>query len=162
MKTNTHAGSDKPDALHVLTWGFLMNPDSADTSLRELRESATRPIEDAPEHQIIGTDGSGWYKQVGHEHDVRSNKSSLAELRQQLRERITSQIAVHKNRPQAGLLKMLELTLVRSDSAVFRSADLVGVKPSDGLYTKVKAILVVEDELDPNSELWALLGIAPK
>lgn len=144
------------------TKAFVMNANSASMLFRELREDTTRPVEDAPAHQIINTDGAGWYQHLGHVHDVRANQSAFAELRQQIREKIASQIEVHKNRPQAGLFRMLELAIVRSDSAVFRSAELAGVKPSDGLYEKIKAILVVEDELDPKSELWTLFGISTK
>ena len=139
-----------------------MDQDSTNRRIRELREDATRPVENAPPYQIVGTDGHGWHQQVGHVHDVHANKSALAELRQQMREKITSQIEVHKDRPQAGLFRMLELAIIRSDSAVFRSAELVGVKPSDGLYEKIKTILVATDELEPKSRLWTLMGVFSK
>ena len=139
-----------------------MDQDSTNRRIRELSVDATKPVENAPSYQIIGTDGAGWYQQVGHMHDVHANKSALAKLRQQMREKIAAQIEVHKGRPQAGLFRMLELAIVQNDSAVFRSAELVGVKPSDGLYEKIKAILVATDELDPNSRLWTLMGVSSK
>lgn len=137
-----------------------MDKDSTNRRIRELSDEAIKPVENAPPYQIIGTDGAGWYQQVGHVHDVHANKSALAELRQQMREKIAFQIEVHKDRPQAGLFRMLELAIIRSDSAVFRSAELVGVKPSDGLYENIKAVLVATDELDPNSRLWTLMGVS--
>jgi len=55
---------------------------------------------------------------------------------------------------------MLELAIVRSDTSLVRLADLVGMKPSDGLYEKMKLILVEEDNLlDSKSPLWKLLGV---
>jgi hypothetical protein len=137
-----------------------MNPDSTNKRIKELRGNVTRPVESAPAYQIIGLDGSGWYQQVGHDHDAHSNKADLAELREQMREKIAWQRKAHNGRPQLGLFNMLELAIVRSDSAVFRCVDLMGVKPSDGLYEKIKAILVAEDDLDPMSPLWKLLGVS--
>ena len=69
-----------------------------------------------------------------------------------MRERIASQIEVHKGRPQAELFRQLELAVVRSDSAVFQCMKLDGVKPSDGLYEKIKAILIAEDVRDADRE----------
>lgn len=137
-----------------------MDPDSRNQRIKELLENVSKPVEDAPAYQIVGLDGSGWHQQVGHDHDVHSNKADLAELRQQTRKKISSQIKAHNGRPQLGLFKMLEVAIVRSDSAVFRSVELVGVKPSEGLYEKIKAILVAEDDLDPKSPLWELLGVS--
>lgn len=136
-----------------------MNSNSTKMHIDELCKGATRTVESAPAYQIVGSDGSGWYQQVGHDHDVKAQKADVAELRLQLRQKIASQLELHKDRPQAGLFRMLELAVVRSDSAVFRSAELVGFKPSNGLYYKIKEILVAEDGLDPKSELWTLLGI---
>ena len=65
------------------------------------------------------------------------------------------------DKPQRGLLKKLELAIIRSDSALMDTARLVGVKPSCGLYTKIKEILVVEEDLDPHTDLWRLLGVDP-
>lgn len=136
-----------------------MNPNTTNKRIKELHENTYRPVENAPDHQIIGTDGSGWYQQVGHDHDRRSNSADLAELRTHMRQKIASQLNNHKNRPQIGLFRMLELAIVRSDWVVFRTVELVGVKPSNGLYEKIKEILVTEDNLDPNSELWKLFGV---
>ena len=62
---------------------------------------------------------------------------------------------------QRGLLRKLELSVVRSDKALFDTAKLIGVKPSDGLYKRIKAILVEAEGLDPESVLWRLLGVDP-
>lgn len=137
-----------------------VNPDPTNQRIGQLLGATSRPVEDAPEYQIIGTDGSGWYQQVGHDHDVHANKAMQAELRQQMRQKVASQLKAHHDRPQAGLFRMLELAIVRSDSAVLRATKLVGLKPSDGLYEKIKEILVAEDNLDPKSELWTLLGVS--
>jgi hypothetical protein len=128
--------------------------------IEELVENMARPIENAPAHQIIGTDGLGWYQQVGHVHDSHSNKANLAELRLKLRHKITAQIDSHKDRPQQKLFKMLELAIIRSDKSLFQLAALVGMKPSEGLYEKIKSILVDEDNLlDAKSPLWKLMGV---
>lgn len=138
----------------------MTNGDSDKQGIEELLENMVKPIESAPTHQIIGTDGLGWYQQVGHVHDNQSNKADLAELRARLRLKIVAQIQAHKDRPQQKLFKLLELAIVRSDTALFRLADIVGVKPSQGLYAKVKKIIVDEDsQLDSKSPLWKLLGV---
>ncbi len=136
-----------------------MNPDSTNNRIKELREGTAKPIENAPGHQIVGTDGSGWYQQVGHDHDVHSVKADSAELRQELHQKIALQIQLHRNKPQRGLFLKLDLAVARSDSAMFRASELVGVKPSAGLYERIKEILVTEEDLDPNSELWKLWGV---
>jgi len=138
----------------------MKNKDSDKLHIEKLLENMSRPIENAPTHQIIGTDGSGWYQQVGHIHDKHSNKADLAEIRALLRQKIAVQIEAHKNRPQQKLFKMLELAIVRSDKSLFRLAEIVGVKPSQGLYEQIKTIIVDEDDrLDSNSPLWKLLGV---
>ena len=137
-----------------------MNPDPNNQSIKQLREATDRPVESPPGYHIVGRDGAGWYQAVGHNHDVHSNKAMMAELRQQVRQKVVSQLKAHHDRPQAGLFRMLELAIVRSDSAVLRTSALVGLKPSDGLYEKIKEILVAEDNLDPKSELWMLLGFS--
>lgn len=146
MKTNIDVGSNEFIGFDLLNKNFVTNADVTNMLARELLEDFARPVEDAPTHQIIGTDGAGWYQLVGHVHDVHAKKSALAELRQQIRERISSQIEVHKSRPEAALFKALELAIIRSDSAVFRTAELFGIKPSSGLYGKIAAILVAENE----------------
>lgn len=138
----------------------MTNRDSDKHRIKELLGNRAKPIESAPTHQIIGTDGLGWYQQVGHDHDIKSNKADLAELRSLLRMKIAAQIEAHKDRPQQKLFKMLELAIVRSDTSLFRLADIVGVKPSQGLYAKIKCIIVDEDsQLDSKSPLWKLLGV---
>ena len=128
--------------------------------IEKLRENMAMPIENAPTHQIIGTDGSGWYQQVRHEHDKHSNKSDLAEIRALLRQKIAAQIEAHKNRPQQELFRMLELAIVRSDKSLFRLVDIVGVNPSHGLYEQIMKIIVDEDsQIDSRSLPWKLLGV---
>ena len=69
-------------------------------ALQAAAENMARPIENAPAHQIIGTDGLGWYQQVGHVHDNHSNKANFAEIRARLCLKIVAQIEAHKDRPQ--------------------------------------------------------------
>lgn len=130
-------------------------------SIKHLVDGCFQQVEDAPEHQLIGVDGAGWFQQVGHDHDARANKSNLEELRRQIRLKIAAHIDSLGDKPQRGLLKKLELAIIRSDSALMDTARLVGVKPSCGLYTKIKEILVVEENLDPHTDLWRLLGVDP-
>jgi len=138
----------------------MKNQDSDKDSVAELLKNMARPIESAPAHQMIGTDGLGWYQQVGHIHDIHANRADLAKLRLKRRQKICAQIEAHQNKPQQKLFKMLELAIVRSDTSLVRLADLVGMKPSDGLYEKMKLILVEEDNLlDSKSPLWKLLGV---
>lgn len=130
-------------------------------SIRHLIDSCSAAIEIAPVVQIVGGNGQDWYQQVGHDHDFHANRSSLEELRNQIRSRIVNLSKSPGALRQRGLLRKLELSVVRSNKALFDTAKLIGVKPSDGLYKRIKVILVEAENLDPESELWLLLGVDP-
>lgn len=136
------------------------NPSELD-SIKQLVDDSFRQVENAPRHQLVGIDGAGWFQQVGHDHDSRANKSSLEELRNQMRLRIVNLMHSPACKRQHGLLRKLELAVVRSDKALLDTVKLVGVRPSEGLYIRIKDILIEAENLDPDSDLWRLLGVDP-
>lgn len=130
-------------------------------SINQLIDDSFRAVEDAPTFQFVGTDGAGWFQQVGHDHDKHAKTSSLEELRIQIRLRIVNLMESPGAMRQRGLLRKLELSVVGSDKALRDTAKLIGVKPSGGLYKRIKEILVETEGLDPDSDLWRLLGVDP-
>ena len=109
-------------------------------SIQQLIDDFSRAVESAPTHQVVRTNGAGWFQQVGHDHDLHANRSGLEELRKQIRLRIVNLMKSPGATRQRGLLKKLELSVVRSDKALRDTAKLIGVKPSDGLYKRIKEI----------------------
>lgn len=130
-------------------------------SISQLIDDFSRAVENAPTHQLVGTDGKGWFQQVGHDHDKHAKSSGLEELRNQIRSRIVNLMNSPGATRQRGLLRKLELSVVGSDKALLDTAKLIGVKPSSGLYKRIKEILVETEGLDPDSDLWRLLGVDP-
>ncbi|NML85775.1 hypothetical protein [Polaromonas sp.] len=139
----------------------MTSPPSELNSINQLVAGSFRPVEFAPRSHLVGIDGKGWFQKVGEDHDLRANKSSLEELRNQIRCRIVTLIDSPGAKRQRKLLRMLELAVIRSDKALLDAVKLVGVTPSGGLYKQIKEILVEAEGLDPDSDLWRLLSVDP-
>lgn len=116
-------------------------------SIKQLVEASFREVESAPRQHLVGTDGAGWFQQVGHDHDSCANRSSLEELRNRIRTRIKTLIDSPGAKHQRELLRKLELAVIKSDRALLETAELVGIKPRWGLYKRIEEIVVEAERM---------------
>lgn len=93
-----------------------------------------------PGLHVVG-DGQDWFKAVGEVHDWREGRSLLATNREDVLARINTHLAAVSDKDLVRLLRDLELVAVRSDEALAEIAALNGVRPSQGLYARMRAIL---------------------
>lgn len=113
---------------------------SENDRIRNLLENCSIPVEPGVPNYRFG-DPKLWFQNVGHDFDrarIRSNKIELRKALLQKIERYRTQI---EDKVTLDLLDNLQISIIRSDVALMNTAELIGVRPSEGLLARFAEIV---------------------
>jgi hypothetical protein len=116
--------------------------DSDNKRIMQLLEEYGLPVEAAPYPYQIGDGGVSLKKKIGNEHDRARRKNCLMELRKAVIAKIKSYKSRSQNNQHLLLLENLEETINTSnDALIWTAKEIVGVRPSEGLFEKIALVL---------------------
>lgn len=94
-----------------------------------------------PGIHVVGN-GQDWFKAVGAVHEERASRDELCRQREDVRSRLNLYMGRVSDTKLISLLRALEIAAIRSDEALTEVAALKGLRPSQGLFNAMEAILL--------------------
>ena len=113
---------------------------SENDRIKTLLENCSIPVEPGVPNYRFG-DPKSWFQNVGHDFDRARIRNNKAELRQALMQKIERYRTQFEDKSILDLLYNLQIAITRSDDALMKTAELIGVRPSEGLLTSFAEIV---------------------